>query len=78
MAIDARVATVINQTLHEQLQDIALTHNLTMSKTISTLLDICFSIQPKTILEMRAAKTVLGYDIIAEINDLIDEKKNRG
>ena len=77
MAVDARMSTITSTETYNQIKDLAERYNLSTSKTINNLVELSLSLQAPILWEMAAAKTVLGYDIIAEINALIDEKKNR-
>ena len=77
MAVDARLSTITSKETYDQIKDLASKYNLSTSKTINNLIELALTVQAPILWEMSAAKTVLGYDIIAELNALIDERKNR-
>ena len=78
MRVEAKIGCATTVENHEKIVALAQQFNISPSKAIHRSLTTFLSLQPEIIWEMEAAKTVLGYDIIAEINALIDEKKNRG
>ena len=75
MAVDARMSTITSKETHAKIKDLSDKFNLSTSKTINNLVETALQIQPEILWEMAAAKNVLGYDIIEDINKLIGSRR---
>ena len=77
MPVESKITCATSVENQKKIDALREEFEMTNSKITHRLLTTILSLQPNIIWQLESAKSILGYDIIEDINKLITERKEK-